>query len=159
MTIMLGMGLPLFSNEDINSLDKDIIKQKQIHYHRIKENKYAILEKILNAYGFSDDFIDNIIDGGNIYQFQIMGSKKSCRAVVHRVENIIYFLFLDVNHHIYFNKKLVEEANSLFYEFCPINIEGFCERMNYLNTCFVFDYLDIDKYRETFDFTYSPFKK
>lgn len=156
ISIMLGMGLPLFSNEDLESLDKDKKKRKTIHFHRIKEDKLNIIEKILQAYSFNEKVIDNMIDGGNIYQFEFMNLNGACRAVVHKVKNILYLLFMDINHHIYFNKDLVEKANSLYYDFCPVYEEGRCERMSYLHTCFAFDYLDEDKIKETYEFTYNP---
>lgn len=37
-------------------------------------------------------------------------------------------------------------------EVCPVNEANLCKRMDYLHTCFMFDFLDEKKYRETYGY-------
>ena len=78
------------------------------------------------------------------------------RIVFERIDNLISFLFLDPNHHIYMNRKYVEQNHSLFYDFCPVNLKGNCQRMDYLGTCFAFEFLDEQKYNNTYNYKYEP---
>lgn len=156
ISTILGMALPSFSNENIDDLKKDKAKKKIIHFHKIQESKREILEKILREYEFNDKIIDDIIYGSDVYQFEFMYVNGSCRAVVEIIDGIIYPLFMDTNHHIYFDKDLVKEANSLYYDVCPINEDGSCYRMNYIGTCFAFDFLDKDKIMKTYENSYDP---
>ena len=99
------------------------------------------------------------MEGADIYQLEIPFENGASRVVFQKIDNLISFLFLDPNHHIYLNKKIVDGNGSLFFEFCPVNENDKCERMNYLNTCFAFEFLDVEKYRATYENTYSYDKK
>ena len=154
ITIIFGYALPLLSKENVG-IFTDKAKMKRLHMHKIG-NKNDILEKILKEYKFSNATIDNMIEGENIYQLEVPYENGATRIVFQKLDNIISFLFLDPNHHIYFNEKKVSESGSLFYEFCPVYNEDECNRMDYLHTCFAFEFLDIDKYKKTYDNSFSP---
>ena len=157
ITAFIGKALPLLSNEKI-SIFNDRNKMNTLHLHKIKD-KEEILRKIFLAYGFTDKAIENFLEGADIYQLEIPFENGASRVVFQKIDNLISFLFLDPNHHIYLNKKIVNGNGSLFYEFCPVNENEKCDRMNYLNTCFAFEFLDIEKYKATYENTYSYDKK
>ena len=127
---------------------------KNLHLHSLR-GKEKILRKIFQEYSFNETAIDNFLEGSDIYQFEVPFENGSSRVVFQKIDNLISFLFLDPNHHIYMNENIVHGNGSLFYEYCPINIEGVCERMNYFDTCFAFEYLDEEKYKSSFDNSYS----
>lgn len=155
ITTLFGNGLKLLAGEDINDLKASKSKKRSMHFHQIK-GKEDILIKILEKYHYSKNKLDNIIEGENLYQLEIPGENGSTRVIMHVVDNIFSLLFIDTNHHIYFNKDKVANAGSLFYEDCPVFKNGQCERMEYLNTCFAFDFLDKDKYLESYSNKYNP---
>lgn len=157
LTVFIGKALPLLSNEKM-SLFTDIAKMNKLHLHLIK-GKDDILRKIFEEYNFNTASIDNILEGANIYQLEVPFENGATRVVFQRIDNLISFLFLDPNHHIYFNKHYVDKNGSLFYELCPVNEIGECDRMNYMNTCFAFDFLDEERYRETYGYSCSFDKK
>ena len=156
ITILIEKALPLLSKEK-NSLFNDLSKTKVMHLHRLN-GKEDILRKIFEEYGFNNDVINNLIEGAALYQLEVPFENGATRIVFERIDNLISFLFLDPNHHIYMNQKLVDNDNSLFYEFCPIYKSKTCYRMNYLNTCFAFDYLDKEKIINTYSNDYYPSK-
>ena len=80
--------------------------------------------------GFNDNAIENFLEGADIYQLEIPFENGASRVVFQKIDNLISFLFLDPNHHIYLNKKIVDGNGSLFFEFCPVNENDKCERMN-----------------------------
>ncbi|WP_455010031.1 hypothetical protein [Oribacterium sinus] len=156
ITILMDKALPLLSNERY-SLFNDLSKTKAMHLHRLNDRE-DILRKIFEKYGFNSDVIDELIEGAELYQLEVPFENGATRIVFERIDNLISFLFLDPNHHIYMNPKLVNNDNSLFYEYCPIYKSKTCKRMDYLHTCFAFDYLDIEKYLSTFSYGYDPSK-
>lgn len=154
-TNLFGRGLQLLAHENVNELVQDKIKQNKMHFHPVS-GKEEIIEKILNKYGLNKIKIDNILEGGNIYQFEIPYENGATRVIFQVIENVFSLLFLDANHHIYFNKKKVIQANSLFFETCPVNVNKQCPRMDYVGTCFAFEFLDETKIEETYGYQYKP---
>lgn len=153
LTIFLGKALPLLSNERM-SIFTDRSKMNSLHLHLVK-GKDDLLRAVFEQYNFSSTSIDNILEGQNIYQFEVPFENGATRIVFQRIDNLISFLFMDPNHHVYINRNLVNGNGSLFYEICPINEIGECDRMNYLQTCFMFDYLDKELYEQTYSYS-SP---
>lgn len=150
MSILFRFGLPLLSREKA-SIFSDLSKMNTLHLHKIK-GKDNLLRKIFNEYGYNSEAIENILDDGDIYQLEIPYENGATRIVFLRAENVISFLFLDPNHHIYLNEQKTTADGSLFYEVCPVNEANLCKRMDYLHTCFMFDFLDEKKYRETYGY-------
>lgn len=157
ISILMGKALPLLSNENY-SLFNDVSKANNMHIHRL-HGKEDILKQIFKEYQFNDDAINNFIEGAEIYQLEVPFENGATRVVFERIDNLISFLFLDPNHHIYMNQKLVDRANSLFYEYCPVAQAQLCQRMDYLGTCFAFEYLDETAYNKSFENTFDPNKK
>lgn len=143
----------MLSNETAKELIENSVKQSTMHFHKIS-GKEEILRKILKEYGFSDNKVDDIIEGERIYQFEIPFENGAARVIFQVIGKAFSLLFLDVNHHIYFNANKVKQANSLFYEECPVNLIGECRRMEYLNTCFAFEFLDEEKITETYGYSF-----
>ena len=52
------------------------------------------------------------------------------------------------------NKRFVDQNNSLFYEYCPLYQNNKCERMNYLKTCFAFEFLDQEALNATYGYAF-----
>ena len=154
ITVFLGMALPLLATED-ETIFKNITKSEKLHLHKLI-NKEDILEKIFKKYNFSERRINELLNGEAIYQLEVPYLNGSTRIIFERTDYSIAFLFLDVNHHIYMNKDKVGQSGSMFYNYCPVNINGECDRMNYLKTCFAFEFLDIKKYEATFNNSFSP---
>jgi len=154
VTILFEKALPLLSNEKY-SLFNDPSKTEALHLHQL-HGKEDILQKIFSAYHFGEHAINNFIEGAEIYQLEVPYENGATRIVFERIDNLISFLFLDPNHHIYMNRKYVEQNHSLFYDFCPVNLKGNCQRMDYLGTCFAFEFLDEQKYNNTYNYKYEP---
>lgn len=154
VTILFEKALPLLSNEKY-SLFNDPSKTEALHLHQL-HGKEDILQKIFTAYHFGEQAINNFIEGAEIYQLEVPYENGATRIVFERIDNLISFLFLDPNHHIYMNRKYVEQNHSLFYDFCPVNLKGNCQRMDYLGTCFAFEFLDEQKYNNTYNYKYDP---
>lgn len=146
-------SLPWFSNEKLSNLEKNKGLRNKFHFHKIENEQLDIIKEILETYGFPTLRIESLIDGDNIYQFS-PELRSSPRIITERVDNKFSVLFWDTNHHIYFNEKLVNENNSLFYEVCPTYNDGKCSYMN--GFCYAFDYLDIKKIRDTLSYDLSP---
>ena len=154
LSILLDKALPLLSKEKISIFASEYDKAQELHLHKII-NKREIIEKILKAYGFSQDSIDDIFEGEELYQLEVPYANGATRVVFQRTDNLISFLFVDPNHHIYVNKSKVEQSGSLFYEYCPVNKESACERMDYLGTCYAFEYLDEEKLKNSYNYSYE----
>lgn len=155
ISIFLGKALPLLSQEN-SSLFVDKLKMSQLHLHKIL-NKRVEVEKVLREYGFPEADINSIFEGAKLYQFEVPYENGAFRVIFELIgDNIISFLFLDPNHHIYFNKDKVDKSGSLFYDFCPIYKNELCKRMDYFDTCFAFEYLDFEKYKSSFSNDFSP---
>ena len=124
-----------------------------LHFHSIDAEHLQIVRRILEAYGHKKQTIDQMLEGNSIFQFSgIMGHTYATRIVCHKIDNILYLLFLDTNHHIYINEKYIRE--SLFYESCPIYQQEECKYMP--SECYAFEYLDLQKIQESYGFTASP---
>ncbi len=150
--------LPMLSNETVKSLNDDISKKKTLHYHKVK-GKSEILRKILESYQYPQEKVEQIIEGENIYEFEMPEENGASRIVMEMIDSTISILFMDCNHHIYFNKDKVDEAGSLFYEFCPVYEKKACDRMDYIfKNCFAAEFLDYQKYKDTYLNKYSPVK-
>lgn len=154
ITVLIEKALPLLSNEKY-SLFNDTSKTNALHLHQL-HGKDEILRQIFTEYQYNENSINNFIEGAEIYQLEVPFENGATRIVFERIDNLISFLFLDPNHHIYLNPKLVDRNNSLFYEYCPVHAEGQCPRMNYLKTCFAFEYLDEEAYNRSFANNYDP---
>lgn len=154
ITALVEKALPLLSNEQY-SLFNDISKSKALHLHKLR-GKNDILRLIFEKYQFNENTINNFIEGAELYQLEVPFENGATRVVFERIGNLISFLFLDPNHHIYMNQKLVNRSNSLFYEYCPRNQEGKCDRMDYFHTCFAFEYLDEEAYKNSFFNSFDP---
>lgn len=156
VSVLIGKALPLLSREQY-SLFNDPSKTNNLHLHKL-HGKEDILKQIFQEYQYSEDAINNFIEGAEIYQLEVPFENGSTRIVFERIDNLISFLFLDPNHHVYMNQKLVDQANSLFYEYCPIAQDSLCQRMDYLGTCFAFEYLDEEAYKRSYENDYDPSK-
>lgn len=117
------------------------------------------VKAILEQYGFSKKKIEEIIEGDRIYQLELLYENGAARVVFERIDAIISFLFLDPNHHIYFNKNKVNSAHSLYYEYCPEQLKGECKFFNNYGDCYIDEYLDINKFYETFNNKFNPENK
>lgn len=155
ISLLLGKALPLLSQERETVFTKEIEKRDTLHLHKIN-SKREIVEDILKQYEFSSDEIDNIFEGEEVYQLEVPYANGATRIVFQRIDNMLSFLFMDPNHHIYFNNNIDEAKRALFYEYCPIYKTKQCDRMNYLNTCFAFEYLDEIKFQSTWANSYNP---
>lgn len=151
MMILLDKALPLLSKEKASLFTKDYEKSDALHLHRVS-NKRDIVERVLKEYGFTEIAIDNMFEGQELYQLEVPYANGSTRIVFQRIDNLISLLFVDPNHHIYFNPKKVKEAGSIYYEHCPVNEKKCCSRMDYLGTCYAFEFLDEMKYNETYGY-------
>ena len=154
VSTLLGKALPLLSHENYN-LFNDVAKSNSLHLHKLS-GKEDILRRIFQAYQFTDNAIDSFLDGGEIYQLEVPYENGAMRVVFERIDNLISFLFLDPNHHIYMNQKLVNQANSLLFEYCPMAQENMCERLDYFGTCFALEYLDEEAYEKSFEVSWKP---
>lgn len=157
LTTFLGKALPLLSNERL-SLFSDRAKMNNLHIHPLR-GKEDILRRIFMAYLYNGTTINNILEGSDIYQFEVPYENGASRVVFQKIDNLISFLFLDPNHHIYLNKKIVDGNGSLFYECCPVNEIEQCDKMNYLHTCFAFEFLDEERFNATYEYSYYTEKK
>ncbi len=156
ISIFIGKALPLLSQErETLFMGKEKEKVEALHLHKVI-NKREAIEEILKAYSFSEDEIDNIFEGEEVYQLEVPYINGATRVVFQRIDNKISFLFMDPNHHLYFNDRIDEAKRALFYEYCPVNEEKQCPRMDYLHTCFAFDFLDEEKYESSWRSSFNP---
>lgn len=155
ISILMDKALPLLSKERASLFSKEYAKADALHLHRVT-GKREIVEKILKEYGFKEEKIDNMFEGQELYQLEVPYANGATRIVFQRIDNLISFLFVDPNHHVYFNQYKVKQAGSLYFEFCPVNEKKACSRMDDLGTCYAFEYLDEKKYYESFGYEYTP---
>jgi hypothetical protein len=158
ISLLLDKALPLLSKEKATLFTKEYKKADALHLHRVNQ-KREIVTEVLEKYGFSSEAIDNIFEGENVYQLEVPYVNGSMRVVFQRIDNLISFLFVDPNHHIYFNPKKVAAAGSLYFEYCPVNAEKGCPRLDDVGTCYAYQYLDEDKYMASFGCVYDPVKE
>lgn len=150
VTNLLDVVLPKITSHPYSEICEGSNEGRQLHFHTIDDKHRKIVREILKEYNFSDIIVDQMFEGNNIYEFSAsFGHVHAARIVCHKVENVLYFLFIDTNHHIYFDQKYAGE--SLFYEDCPQYLEGKCTYMP--NDCFAVSYLDEKKIAESFGFS------
>ena len=124
-----------------------------MHFHAIDKAHQEIVRDILKEYHFSTLTIDQMLEGNDLFNFSAtLGHTYAARIVCHKVDNVLFLLFLDTNHHVYMNEKYLRD--SLFYEDCPSYINGDCSYMP--SNCFAFGLLDEEKIQESFGYTASP---
>jgi len=156
ISVFIGRALPLLSQEcETLFMGREKTKAEALHLHKVT-NKRAVIEDILKAYDYTQDEIDNIFEGEEVYQLEVPYINGATRVVFQRIENKISFLFMDPNHHVYFNDRIDEANRALFFEYCPINEEKQCSRMDYLHTCFAFEFLDEAKYESSWGSNFDP---
>lgn len=143
---LLGVCLPKVSQHTFSQLTHS--ESKQMHFHILDNEHCEKVKKILSDYSFSTEEINQLVDENSIFEFSaIMGHVYPSRLICSKIDDIIYPLFLDTNHHIYFDKKYGDDT--LFYEFCPAYQ---CDQCKYMpDDCFAVSYLDEDKLNETFE--------
>lgn len=140
----LGVILPKVSSQTYTGLQRE---SKQLHFHTIDNEHLKIVRDILISYNFSEFDVSQMFEGNNLCEFSAsLGHIVPARVVCHKVDDILYLLFLDVNHHIYINRKYVKE--SMFYEHCPSFLENNCPYMP--DDCFAVEYLDDEKFENSF---------
>ena len=148
----LGIILPKISDMTTTELVSGGRFSEQFHFHRVERDKYDKVKSILEAYSFNHELIEQILDGENIYQFiaNLAGHEVESRVICEYIDGIIYVLFFDTNHHIYFNKAKAGESYAFTY--CPYETHNMCA--NAFN-CFAKSFLDVDKINETYGYDYS----
>lgn len=148
----LGTVLPKISDLTTTELVSGGRFSQQFHFHRVDRDKYDKVKTILEAHSFNQEQIEQFLDGENIFQFtgNLEGHEVESRVICEYIDGIVYVLFFDTNHHIYFNKSKTGE--SLGFSYCPYESENKC--LNAYN-CFAKSFLDVDKINETFGYSYS----
>ena len=96
--------------------------------HFEDESHQEIIRDILTEYEYKRPCIVQMLEGSDIFQFPATTSHTyAVRVVCYKIDNVLYLLFLDTNHHIYMNQKYVKE--SLFDESCPVYLNSNCRYM------------------------------
>lgn len=149
----LGKILPKITSHTYKEICEGSQEGRVLHFHTIDKKHQELVCDVLKEYGFSQQTIEQMSEGNDLFDFSAtLGHIHAARVVCHKVDNILYFLFLDTNHHIYMNEKYVKE--SLFYEDCPLYSDDSC---NYMPMdCFAVSYLDEQKFRETMGYVVTP---
>lgn len=149
---LLGAILPKVSSLSTTELYNGSRITQQFHFHKVKPDKFEIIKRILEAYSFSSETIEQILDGENIYQFigNLEGQNVESRVICEYNRGIIYVLFFDTNHHIYLNRAKVGESFSFSY--CPYETPDRCANSF---CCFAKDYLDIEKIKKSYGYSYA----
>ena len=147
----LGTVLPKISDLTTNELVSGGRFAQQFHFHSVDHDKYSRIESILEAYSFNREQIKQFLDGENIYQFtgNLEGHEES-RIICDYIDGIIFVLFFDTNHHIYFNKSKARE--SFNFSCCPYRHQNKCLNAYH---CFAEAFLDTDRINETYGYSYS----
>ena len=149
----LGKRLPKISSHTDSEICEGSQEGRILHFHAIDKSHQLIVQRILSEYGFPKTTIEQMTEGKDVFEFSAaLGHTYAARVVCHKDENILYFLFLDTNHHIYINERYVNE--SLFYEECPAYNDKKC---NYMPAdCFAVGCLDEQKISDSFGYSASP---
>lgn len=155
MFSLWGMAMPLLSKENATLFSSDFIKAGTMHIHKVYK-KRNLIERILSIYGFPSQSIDNIFEGNEIYQLEVPYLNGATRVIFQRIDNLLSFLFLDTNHHLYLNEIKTSASGSLFYEFCPTFLDNQCSIMEQIHTCYAFDFLDVQKITASLGYKYTP---
>lgn len=149
----LGTIIPKITSHPYKEVCEGSSEGRALHFHTIDESHREIVREILKAYNFADYVIDQMFEGNDIFEFSAsLGHIHAARIICHKINNVLYFLFLDTNHHIYFNEKYAGE--SLFFEDCPMYINNVCEYMP--SECFAVSYIDEEKLKEGFGYNTAP---
>lgn len=150
---ILGKILPKITSHKFSEVCEGGMEGDGLHFHSIDESHQEIIRDILSEYGYKKSRIDQMLEGSDVFQFSAAtGHTYAARMICHKIDNVLYLLFLDTNHHIYMNQKYTEE--SLFYESCPVYLNSECRYMP--AECFAFEYLDLKKLEETYGYSLSP---
>ena len=158
ISALIGKGLPLLSREKISLFTKEYNKADALHLHKISD-KQELITRILLQYGVPEKSIEEVLYGDELYQLEVPYANGAMRIIFHRIENLISFLFLDTNHHIYLNAIKVEQSGSLFYDYCPTYADGVCSIMSDIKTCYAFEFLDEKKLTASYSYEYTPFDR
>lgn len=146
----LGVILPKITSHTYKEICEGTYEGRMLHFHTIDEEHRKLVREILKEYHFVDYKIEQMFEGNNIFECSAtLGHVNAARMVFHKVDDTLYPLFLDTNHHIYFNEKYVRE--SLFYENCPNYLNDDCSYMP--TDCFAVSYLDEEKFQESLGYT------
>lgn len=149
----LGTILPKITSHTYNEIGNGGPEGQVLHFHTIDDEHRVTVREILEEYHYPSYNIDQMFEGNDMIEFSAsLGHKHAARIVCHRVENVLFLLFFDTNHHIYLNEKYVRD--SMFYESCPVYIENNCPYMP--TDCFAVSYLDEKQLEESFGYSYSP---
>lgn len=151
LTMLIGSILPAISKTTIGELVGPSRASDVLRFHQIENQQRGTVFTVLREYGYNETAIDQMSEGNNIYQFSGILGNTAARIVCEKIGDILFLLFIDANHHIYFNNAY-KGNDSFFFEYCPINNQSFC--FNMPNNCFAFDYLDEKKIQVTFDYNY-----
>ncbi|WP_135358272.1 hypothetical protein [Anaerolactibacter massiliensis] len=144
----LGEVLPKICTEPFTSLINN--ESRTLHFHAIDQKHQEIVQKILMQYGYSCPYISQILSG-DVFEFKAsLNAHSPARAVAYKLDNTLFLLFFDSNHHIYMNDS--KRGDSLFYEHCPDYNDGNCKYMP--TDCYAFDYLDCEKLSSSFGNNY-----
>lgn len=119
----------------------------------VDEAHRKIIREVLEAYHLPTCVITQVLEGNDIVGFSAaLGHIYAARIVCYKVNNTLFPLFFDTNHHIYLNEKYVKE--SLFYEECPMYQNSQCTYMP--AECYAVGYLDEDRLNESYGYTFPP---
>ena len=145
--------LPKITSHSYKDICEGGVEGRELHFHTIDDSHKELVREVLEKYSFPDSKIEQMFEGNSIFEFSaILGHTYAARVICHKVDNILQLLFIDTNHHIYFNPKYTKE--SLFYENCPIYAQGSCNYMPF--DCYAVSYLDEKKVAESFGYTTTP---
>ncbi len=149
----LGIIVPKINTLSYNEICDGTQEGKGLHFHTIHQSHYQLIRNILIQYGYAISEIEQILEGNSLFEFVAsQGHIYAARVVCYKVENVLFLLFFDTNHHIYLEQRRVKD--SFFYEYCPNYLSNNCKNMPY--DCLAMEFLDEQKYYSTYGFTYSP---
>ena len=149
----LGKILPKITSHTYNELCAGTPDGRGLHFHPIDQEHQEIVREILQEYQFSNQNIEQILEGNSLFNFSAtLGHTSPARVICQKIDNILYPLFLDVNHHVYMNEKYTKD--SFFYDSCPIYTNNKCTNMPF--ECYAVSYLDEAKLEATYGYSLSP---
>lgn len=152
LTNFIGKILPEISSLTPATLNSDGLKTDQFHFHKIDSDHIEKVRAVLKLYSFNDTLINQFLDGEQLFEFAgNLKGKFESRIICENIDNVLYFLFFDTNHHIYFDKDKAGKSSKYLY--CPYKDLKLC---NYLYVCTANEFLDQVKIEETYNYGYSP---
>lgn len=150
MSNLLGTILPMITSHPYTEICEGTNDGRILHFHTIDKPHQKMVRDVLTEYGFSSTIIDQMLEGNDLFGFSAsLGHVYPARIVCHKIDDLLFLLFLDTNHHIYMNEKYVRD--SLFYEDCPSYVNDNCAYMP--GDCFAVSFLDEAKLKESFGYT------